>query len=100
MVEALLVSGITVSEGWAALIVKVNVPEAPCCIDSGLGRSETTVGGGGITATSGVISVTTVLTVPPPPTISGFTPTSGPVGATVTITGANFGATATVFFQG
>ncbi|MCI0526738.1 MAG: Ig-like domain-containing protein [Nitrospira sp.] len=55
-----------------------------------------------ITATSGSISGSTVLTVnvPPPPTISDFTPTSGPVGTEVTITGTNFGSTSTVFFNG
>ena len=62
----------------------------------------TAIGGGTttITATSGAISGSTWLTVPPPPTISGFTPTSGQVGTTVTISGANFGATATVLFHG
>ncbi len=55
-----------------------------------------------ITATSGSISGSTVLTVnvPPPPTISDFTPTVGPVGTGVTITGTNFGSTSTVFFNG
>ncbi len=45
-----------------------------------------------ITATSGPISTTTTLTVqiPPPPTISGFTPTSGPENIMVTISGTNF----------
>ena len=39
--------------------------------------------------------------VPPPPTITTFTPLSGPVGSTVTITGTNFNTTASnniVFF--
>lgn len=62
-------------------------------------------------ATSGPISVTTSagiattstafsVTAPPPspPTVSGFTPTSGPVGTTVTINGANFTAAMTVKF--
>ena len=45
-----------------------------------------------IIAASGSISTSTILTVqmPPPPTISGFTPTSGPENILVTITGTNF----------
>jgi gliding motility-associated-like protein len=57
-------------------------------------------------ATSGAISVrigcTTVnsltnftVTVPPVPTITSFTPSSGPIGTTVIITGANFSTTPT-----
>src|SRR5438093_1731781 len=58
-------------------------------------------------ATTGPVSVTTAggtatsassFTVVPAPTISSFTPTSGPVGTSVTITGTNFtGATAVTF---
>src|SRR5207244_1925630 len=58
-------------------------------------------------ATTGPIRVTTLggtatsasnFTVIPPPTISSFSPTSGPVGTSVTITGTNFtGATAVTF---
>src|SRR5207248_1023624 len=58
-------------------------------------------------ATSGPISVTTSggtassaasFTVINPPTISSFTPSSGPVGTSVTISGTNFnGATAVLF---
>ena len=55
-------------------------------------------------ATTGTISVavanvptvatsSATFTVIPPPTISGFSPTSGPIGTTVTITGTNFVAT-------
>src|SRR5207247_8012070 len=47
----------------------------------------------GGTATSA--SSFTVTTPPAPPSISSFSPTSGPVGTSVTITGTNFtGATA------
>jgi hypothetical protein len=62
------------------------------------------------TATTGTISVTTpsgtatssssFTVTPPPPTISSFTPTSGLVGAAVTITGSNFTGTSTVMFNG
>jgi hypothetical protein len=64
-------------------------------------------------ATSGPIAVTTsggtatsaasfTVTVPPPspPTISGFTPTSGPVGTSVTISGSNFTGATSVTFNG
>jgi CSLREA domain-containing protein len=37
---------------------------------------------------------------PPPPTITGFTPTRGPVGTTVTITGTNFIGATDVSFNG
>jgi gliding motility-associated-like protein len=54
--------------------------------------------------TTGVISVTTncltatsatnfTIGVAPPPTITSFTPASGPIGTTVTITGTNFSTT-------
>ena len=45
----------------------------------------------------------TLTVTPPPPAITGLTPTSGPVGTAVTIAGANFGATkgtSTVAFNG
>jgi hypothetical protein len=60
-------------------------------------------------ATTGPISVTTpagtatsatVFTVADPPVVTGFTPTSGPVGTTVTINGQNFTGTRAVFFPG
>ncbi|MCI1187238.1 FG-GAP-like repeat-containing protein [Hymenobacter sp. DH14] len=47
-----------------------------------------------LTANSLGNSVSVRLNQPPPPTISGFSPASGPVGQTVTVTGTNFtGAT-------
>jgi hypothetical protein len=50
-----------------------------------------------VTAPGGTGSSLTNFTVPPP-TITSFTPTFGPVGASVTITGTNFtGATAVTF---
>ena len=58
----------------------------------------------GVTTPAGTATSTNSFTVtvnpppPPPPTISGFTPTSGPVGTVVTISGTNFtGATAVTF---
>jgi hypothetical protein len=60
-------------------------------------------------ASSGPITVTTPdgsatssvsFTVINPPTITGFNPTSGPVGTTVTITGTNLTATSSVSFNG
>jgi|GEM_PF-271788 len=42
----------------------------------------------------------TVVAITPAPTISGFTPTSGPVGTVVTITGTNFTGATAVSFNG
>src|SRR6185503_7407875 len=61
------------------------------------------------TATTGRITVTnpdgtatsaTDFTVTRPPTIASFTPTSGPVGTAMTITGSNFTGTTAVRFNG
>jgi hypothetical protein len=60
-------------------------------------------------ATTGAITVTTPgglaisgtnFTVIPPPTITSFTPPSGPVGTQVTISGTNFTGTTSVMFGG
>jgi arylsulfatase A-like enzyme len=62
-------------------------------------------------ATSGRISVTTAggtdtsqhgftVTLPPAPTISSFSPTSGPIGTNVTINGSNLGSAQSVKFNG
>src|SRR5207247_51525 len=60
-------------------------------------------------ATTGTLSVTTPggtatsatpFTVIPAPTITSFTPTSGPVGTSVTISGLNFTGTTAVKFNG
>jgi hypothetical protein len=46
----------------------------------------------GVTIPSGVTYTTPPVSTTPTPTITSFTPTSGAVGTTVTITGTNFGA--------
>ncbi len=56
-----------------------------------------------VVTVSGVASNGVTFTVLPTPTISSLNPTSGPAGASVTITGTNFGAsqgTSTVTFNG
>ncbi len=55
-----------------------------------------------ITAThpEGFTASTTLTVVLPPPTITSFTPSSGKVGITVAITGANLGTTTGVAFNG
>ena len=51
-----------------------------------------------VTTSGGSVKTATPFTVTVPPTITSFTPTSGPVGTLVTITGANLnGATAVRF---
>ena len=52
-------------------------------------------------ANYGSSNVSVLLNIPPPPAITSFSPTSGPVGTEVTITGSGFNATAAnnvVFF--
>jgi photosystem II stability/assembly factor-like uncharacterized protein len=50
---------------------------------------------GGTATSAGTFTVVT-----PPPTISGFTPSSGPVGTSVTITGSSFTTATTVTYNG
>ena len=59
-------------------------------------------------ATTGLISIdvngitltTSIFTVLPTPTILNFSPTSGAIGATISINGSNFGSTPSVTFNG
>ncbi|MCL5411299.1 MAG: IPT/TIG domain-containing protein [Patescibacteria group bacterium] len=56
-----------------------------------------------IQTVNGTITTTSFSVVAAPPTISNFSPTSGLVGASVTVTGTNFGSTSTgaqVLFNG
>lgn len=56
-----------------------------------------------ITACDGSVCGSTVITVFGPPSITNLSPTSGPVGSLVTVTGTNFGstqATSTLTFNG
>ncbi len=61
----------------------------------------TTTGNVVVTAAGGVASPGVPFTVTPSPNISGLSPTTGAVGATVTISGTNFGSSqGTVTFNG
>ncbi len=65
--------------------------------------SGATTGKVGVTTTAGAASSAAdfVVTTPvPPPTISSFTPASGPAGATITIGGMNFNGATAVTFNG
>ena len=76
---------------WSATSISVPVPTGATT-----GNVVVTVGG---TASNGVTFTVTV----PPPTITNLNPTSGTLGASVIITGTNFGATqltSTVKFSG
>ncbi|BAV33895.1 hypothetical protein SCL_1590 [Sulfuricaulis limicola] len=53
-----------------------------------------------VTTPSGTATSSQIFTLGFPPTISSFTPTSGPAGALVTITGTNFTTTTSVSFNG
>jgi hypothetical protein len=53
-----------------------------------------------ITTPAGTANSSTPFTVIPPPTITSFTPTSGPVGTSVSITGTGFTGASSVTFNG
>jgi len=77
---------------WSATSVVVPVPTGAA---TGTGNVVVTVGG---QASNGVIFTVTL-----PPSITSLTPSSGPAGTSVTISGTNFGATqntSTVSFNG
>ena len=81
------VAGVT---SWSATSIVVTVPS---------GATTGTV----VVYASGVYSNSVNFTVVPPPSITSVSPTWGPVGASVTITGTNFGSsqgTGTVSFNG
>src|SRR5207245_888495 len=88
-----------------ATAVRFNGTSASFTVNSSTSITATVPGG----ATTGPISVTTSagtatgasnFTVIPPPTITSFSPTSGPVGTSVTITGANFTGVTSVSING
>ena len=62
--------------------------------------SGTTTGYVHVTTPSGTGTSSTMFTVPGTPTISSFSPTSGPVGTSVTIKGSNLTGTTAVKFNG
>src|SRR5439155_2007675 len=53
-----------------------------------------------VTAPGGTATSAGSFTVINPPSITGFTPASGPVGTSVTISGTNFSGTSAVAFNG
>src|SRR5204863_315903 len=88
-----------------ATSVKFNGTTATFTVNSATQITATVPSG----ATSGTISVTTAggtgtsagsFTVIPPPPITSFSPTSGAIGASVTITGTAFTGATTVKFNG
>jgi len=70
-------------------------------IDPASGIFSATAGGQfTVSATAGGVTGSTSVTVQRVPVIISFSPTSGPVGTTVTVTGANLGSASNVIFDG
>ena len=83
--------------GTAALFAVNSATQITATVPAGATSGTISVTTPGGTATSSG-SFTVTGTPPPAPTLTGFNPTSGSVGATVTLTGTNFtGATAVAF---
>jgi hypothetical protein len=79
--------------GTAAIFTVVSDTTIQATVPAGATTGPITV-----TTPAGTATSATPFTVVSPPTITGFTPTSGPVDTSVTISGTNFtGATAVVF---
>ncbi|HEY6391662.1 MAG TPA: IPT/TIG domain-containing protein, partial [Bryobacteraceae bacterium] len=79
--STITLNGATVTAtSWSASSINVTVPSGATT-----GNVIVTVGG---VSSNGVL-----FTVTPPPNITGISPTSGPIGTSVTITGTNFGPT-------
>jgi len=98
---------ITGSNFTGASNVKFNTTTAPTYVVESATQIRATVPTG---ATTGKLSVTTVagtaqsiddftVTLPPPPTVASFNPTSGMEGSAVTITGTNFTGASSVKFN-
>lgn len=82
--------------GLTAVVVEASTTQLDAVVPVGATTGPVTVTVNGMTATSAA-------PYPIAPSISAFTPARGPVGTTVTISGANFGATPaanSVFFNG
>jgi IPT/TIG domain/Bacterial Ig-like domain (group 3)/Glucodextranase, domain B len=84
--------------GTTAMLTSATATQIVVPVPSGSTTGKVTVTIGALTATSGSNFTVTV-----PPTITSFSPASGPVGTSVTINGTNFSSTAsqdTVKFNG
>ncbi len=91
-------SAVTFFNGVAAAYTVTDSQHISTSVPTGAATGVIKVTAGGVTATS---STNFTVTTPPPPTITSFSPTTGPVGTPVTITGTNFtGASAVTFFNG
>ncbi len=90
------------TQNLSATVTWSSSDQAVASINSSGVASAVAAGTATISAASESITGSALLTVmvPPPPTMTSFTPTSGPVGTVVTISGTNFGPTAAVLFNG
>jgi hypothetical protein len=84
--------------GSSAAFTVTSSTQITATVPSGATSGPVTVTAAGGTATSPTSFTVTVAT--PAPTIASFTPTSGPVGTTVTISGTNFTGASAVAFNG
>jgi hypothetical protein len=93
-------SWLTVSPASGSLPKVLQVSAAVGSLTAGTYVGHVTVTSSGLQGSPTVIPVTFSVTGGAGPNISSLSPTSGPVGTSVTITGTNFGTTGTVSFNG
>jgi gliding motility-associated-like protein len=80
------INNIVAFNGTTAVVTASTTTSITTTVPTGATTGTITVAVAGNTATS----ATNFIVTPPLPTVTSFTPTSGPVGTTVTITGTNF----------
>jgi hypothetical protein len=90
------VAAVTFNGTAASTFAGVSATSVTATVPAGASSGKVAVTTPGGTAMSG----SNFVVIPPAPTITSFTPSSGPIGASVTITGTNLGGLTAVTFNG